>query len=48
MNDDSIESKQELRVIYYDPKTGFQSSERLYKKALDNGVDVNRKKPRNG
>ena len=35
--------EQGLRDIYYNPKTGYQSSERLYKKALEDGLNVNRK-----
>ena len=40
--ENDIELEEGLREIYYDPKTGFQSAERLYKKALDDGLDVNR------
>ena len=29
-----MELEQGLRDIYYNPKSGYQSSERLYKKAL--------------
>ena len=38
-----MELEQGLRDIYYNPKTGYQSSERLYKKALEDGLNVNRK-----
>ena len=41
--ENDVELEQRLRDFYYDPKTGFQSAERLYKKALDDGLDVNRK-----
>ena len=39
----SVQLEQGLRDIYYNPKTGYQSSERLYKKALEDGLNVNRK-----
>ena len=29
--------------IYYNPKTGYQASKRLYKKASEDGLNVNRK-----
>ena len=35
--------EQGLRDIYYNPKTGYQSSERSYKEALEDGLNVNRK-----
>ena len=35
--------EQELRHLYYDPKTGFQSVENLYKKAREHSLDVSRK-----
>ena len=41
MNKD-IESEQQLRDIYYNPKTGYQSAERLYQKALEDGLNVSR------
>ena len=41
--DKDIKLEQGLRDIYYNPKTGYQSSERLYKKALEDGLNVNRK-----
>ena len=37
-----IELKQGLRDIYYNPKTGYQSAERVYQKALDEGIPVTR------
>ena len=38
-----VELEQELRDIYYNPKTGYQSVERLYQKALAEGLRVTRK-----
>jgi hypothetical protein len=38
-----VELEQELRDIYYNPKTGYQSVERLYQKALVEGLRVTRK-----
>ena len=35
--------EQELRDIYYNPNTGYQSAERLYQKAKENGLNVSRK-----
>ena len=40
--DKDIESEQGLRDIYYNPKTGYQSAERLYQKALGDGLNVSR------
>ena len=40
--DKDIELEQGLRGIYYDPKTGYQSAERLYQKALEEGIPVSR------
>ena len=37
-----IELEQGLRDIYYNPKTGYQSAERLYQKPLDKGIPVTR------
>ena len=37
-----IELEQGLRDIYYNPKTGHQSAERLYQKALEEGIPVSR------
>ena len=37
-----IELEQGLRDIYYDPKTGYQSTERLYQKALKDDLEVTR------
>ena len=35
--------EQELRNIYYNPSTGYQSIERLYQKAKESGLKVSRK-----
>ena len=35
--------EQELRNIYYDPSTGYQSAERLYQKAKESGLKVSRR-----
>ena len=35
--------EQELRDIYYNPKTGYQSAEKPYQKAKENGLNVSRK-----
>ncbi len=40
--DKDIEFEQGLRDIYYNPKTDYQSAERLYQKALEEGIAVNR------
>ena len=37
-----IELVQGLRDIYYNPKTGYQSAERLYQKLLDESIPVTR------
>ena len=39
----TVEHEQGSRDIYCNPKTGYQSSERLYRKALEDGLHVNRK-----
>ena len=41
--DSIIETEQGLREIYYNPATEYQSAERLYKKTLEEGLNVNRK-----
>ena len=41
--DSDIELEQGLREIYYNPATGYQSAERLYKKALEEGLNVSSK-----
>ena len=35
--------EQELRDLYYNPETGFQSAEKLYQKAKEEGINVSRK-----
>ena len=40
--DKDIELEQGLRDLYYDLKTGYQSAERLYQKALEDGLQVSR------
>ena len=35
--------EQELRDLYYNPETGFQSAERLYQKAKEEGINVSRR-----
>ena len=44
MKDKEFVIEQKLRDIYYDPSTGFQSAERLYQKAKDDGLSVSRRK----
>ena len=43
MKDKQFVIEQKLRDIYYDPGAGFQSAERLYQKAKDDGLDVSRR-----
>ena len=38
-----VEREQELRNIYYDPASGYQSRERLYQKAKESGLNVSRR-----
>ena len=38
--DNDMELEQALRDICYNPKTGYQSLERLYKKALEDGLNI--------
>ena len=40
--DKDTELEQGLRDLYYNPKTGYQSAERLYQKALEDGLQVSR------
>ena len=35
--------EQGLRNLYYDPKTGYRSAEKLYQKAKEGGLKVSRK-----
>lgn len=41
--DTDVETEQGLRDLYYNPSTGYQSAERLYEKAVEEGLDVSRK-----
>ena len=43
MKDKEFVIEQKLRDIYYDPSTGFQSAERLYQKAKDDGLSISRR-----
>ena len=43
MKDEEFIIEQELRNIYYNPSTGYQSIERLYQKAKESGLKVSRK-----
>ena len=43
MKDEEFVIEQELRDIYYNPDTGYQSAERLYQKAKEKGLNVSRK-----
>ena len=43
MKNKEFVTEQKLRDIYYNPSTGYQSMERLYKKAKDEGLGVSRK-----
>ena len=43
MKDEEFVVEQELRGIYYNPETGFQSAERLYQKAKEEKINVSRK-----
>ena len=39
----AVEKEQELRNLFYDPMTGYQSRERLYQKAKESGLNVSRR-----
>ena len=41
--DSAVVTEQGLRDLYYDPVTGYQSVERLYQKAVKEGINVSRK-----
>ena len=44
MKDKEFVIEQELRDLYYNPETGFQSAEKLYQKAKKEGINnVSRK-----
>ena len=48
MDDQKIIAEQELRDIYYDPSAGYQSAEKLYRKAKEQGLkNVSRKDIKN-
>jgi hypothetical protein len=42
MMDNDIMKEQGLRDIYYNPKTGFQTPEKLYLRAISDGLEVTR------
>ena len=46
MKDEEFVIEQELRDLYYNPETGFQSAERLYQKAKEEGLKISRKNVR--
>ena len=43
ISDKEFATEQGLRDIYYDPKTGYQSAERLYQKAKGDGLKISRR-----
>ena len=43
ISDKEFANEQGLRDIYYDPKTGYRSAEKLYQKAREDGLKVSRK-----
>ena len=43
VSDNEFAIEQGLRNIYYDPKTGYRSAEKLYQKANEDGLKVSRK-----
>jgi hypothetical protein len=48
MMDNDIMKEQGLRDIYYNPKTGFQTPEKLYLRAISDGLEVTRNQAKNG
>ena len=44
MKDEDFVLEQELRDLYYNPETGFQSASRLFQKAKEEGLNVSRRK----
>ena len=46
-DDKAIILEQSLRDLYYDPVSGYQSIEKLYKEAKKEGLDVSRQKGKN-
>ena len=47
MDDEKIIKEQELRDIYYDPSEGYQSAEKLYRKAKEQNLNVSKKAVKN-
>ena len=43
MKDNDFVIEQELRDLYYNPEVGFQSAEKLYQKAREEGINMSRK-----
>ena len=43
ISDKECAIEQGLRNIYYDPKTGYRSVEKLYQKAKEDGLKVSRR-----
>ena len=43
ISDKEFANEQGLRDIYYTPKTGYRSAEKLYQKAKEDGLKVSRK-----
>ena len=43
ISDKEFANEQGLRDIYYGPKTGYRSAEKLYQKAKEDGLKVSRK-----
>ena len=41
--DNDVETEQGLREIYYNPATSYPYAERLYQKALEEGLNVSRR-----
>ena len=48
MMDNDIMKEQGLRDIYYSPKSGFQTPEKLYLRAISDGLEVTRSQVKNG
>jgi hypothetical protein len=46
MMDDDIINEQGLRDIYYNPKTGFRTPEKLYQRAISEGLKVTKSQAR--
>ena len=41
---DVVTTEQELKGIYYNPKTGYQLMEKLYQEAKEKGLKISRQK----